>query len=168
MEQGIPVQHTYTADANFADRMTKALFRFGLSRPLVVVLLVLIVLVTSLGGVVVANRIEFALVGALCGFLVGVLIDVLVAVLTFEKTRRRVAVIAPAGAEYGVGFGETAMRIEAPMASSDVAYRAFQSAERRGDFVFLRHRSSRLYTVLPVELLPDDAVERLDVLIGAA
>lgn len=161
MEQSIPIEHRYTADAGFAARMARALFRFGLSRPLVVVLLALIVLITSLGGVVVANSLEFVLVGALCGLLVGVLIDVLVAVLTFEKTRRRVAVIAPAGAEYGVGLGESAIRVIAPMSTAEVAYGAFQSAERRGEFVFLRHRSSRLFTVLAAELFPGDALQRL-------
>lgn len=161
METGIPIEHEFTADAGYASRMTRTLFAYMVSRPRVVVLLILIALITTLGGVVVANSVRFMLVAAVFGLLVGILLDALVLVLTFSMTKRRVQVIAPAGSVYGTGLGETAIRVSAPLSNAEVSYRAFQSVQVRDGFVLLRHRNTRLNTVLPAELFPGDTLDRL-------
>ena len=161
MDTAIPIEHEFTADAGYPARLTRALFRFAVTRPITVVLLVLIALITMLGAVVVVNSLDSVPQAAASGLLIGILLDVLVLVLAYLRTQRRVATIAPAGATYAIGFGETSVRIVSPLSNAEVAYRAFQSVTRRGEFVFLHHRGARLYTALPGALFVGAAYERL-------
>lgn len=61
---------------------------------------------------------------------------------------------APAGSHYSIAFRADGIAFRGPLAESVVKYAAYREAITRGDFVLLRPKNSRLYSISPIELFP--------------
>lgn len=134
--------------------MARAYATFTLKRPLVLVAMGF-GLVTLLAGVVLGNSLLIFL-----GLWSSLLTPALALVLYF-KTVKVNGKRLPVGSRIAVGLGETRMRTEGPLGSSDANYRAYSKVFRAGDFVFLRIQGSSNFEVLPIELFPGADFEAL-------
>ena len=76
------------------------------------------------------------------------------------RLRRQFRQMAPAGTEFAVGFGATAMSLRTPLSVGQYEYRAFKSLDLSRDYVFLRNSLGGTYFVLPRALFTDEDIIR--------
>jgi hypothetical protein len=164
----VAIQHAYVSDADASARLEWSLVLQTFLRPKTIASLLGLVFVLVVIGVFAAGDRYPAYMGAWIGFGIG-LIALSIAMITgWRAIRRRVATILEPGFEFGSGFGPIAMAFRTPTGSTEVLYSAYESAQEHQGFAYLRMRSSRLYTVLPMELFPDDTFAMVQERIAAS
>src|SRR6185369_9600150 len=103
----VPFQYEYIADATFAKRATRSLFRYSLTRPRGLLTLVSAFILFPALGYLLGQP------GAgLLGFAVGMLADLAIVIsfyTAYRKTLRRLAPVAAEGSRYAAGFGPTSI-----------------------------------------------------------
>lgn len=153
----IKIQHEYVTDATFTPRAVRAFLALQVLRPSFYLPWGFLALVAiGLGSSGLAGNAD-----AWTPFLILVGFCALLCLFAFIAVRRGIARSAPVGSRYALGLGENAMRLEGPLASSEVKYIAFRRVIVRGGFVFLQQRANKQYSVLPIELLPGADLDRL-------
>lgn len=90
------------------------------------------------------------------GIALAVLVVVVLLVLP-PLTARRIAAQFTVGSTLSAAVRADSLWMSGPDGTSDVAFSAFRSIERRGEFVFFQLRASRLRGIAPGALLPDDS-----------
>ena len=150
---------SFTTGPDYATRFTRAYYRYLFSRPRrFVPLLLILVIFLLVFGLAAARNLHFGsllLPGVWLVFFV-----VLYGVLYFVSVRQ-VGRRVPPGSVFGLGFRSDTMVIRSPQVTSEVAYSLYKSCERRGRFVVLRQRISRVVSLLPAELFTDESFEFL-------
>jgi len=164
----VAIQHTYVSDVEATLRLEWSLVLQTFVRPKTIAILLGLVFVLVVIGAFAAGDRYPTYMGAWIGLGVG-LIALSIAVMSgWRGIRRRVATILQPGFEFGSGFGPIAMTFRTPTGSTEVLYSAYESAQEHQGFAYLRMRSSRLYTVLPMELFPDDTFAMVQERIAAS
>jgi hypothetical protein len=155
---GIPFQHRFAVTPSTADGMAGALFWYQHSRPR---------LLGVYGGVALAVVFLGVLVQSAFVPIATILIALpLVSWTIYRRLRRECAAIATPGGAFETGFGPTSLVIKTPLSESRMDYTDFDTVDVRRDFVILKHRGIRVYSVLPIGLFP--AVDLDRVRIGSA
>ena len=160
----IKIQHEYVTDAGFVSRAIRAFLAFRVLRVSFLLpygFMTLLALLLALSAFV-GNTNAWVPLAILVGFFA------LLWLLVVLTLRRGFARSAPIGSRYAIGLGENAMRLESPLASSEIKYFAFRSVSVCRGFVFLQQRSNKQYALLPIELLPGADLERLRSAIAGA
>jgi hypothetical protein len=158
VEESFKTERTVVVDEMLIKRMTSAFFWYGLSRPLTVTTFALLLLASVTWGWFVRPIDGGPIAWTLAGLLLGIPAFSIGLPVRFFAVRRRFRAIVFPGATYTVRASDETIMIQSPHATSETAYRAFQSVIERRGFVFLRYRSSRIYVVLPAELFADGLV----------
>jgi hypothetical protein len=154
----VPFQYEYVADATFAKRATRSLFKYSLTRPRVLLTLVpAFILFPAFGGLLGQPDTP------LLGFCVGVFADLAIAIsfyTAYRTTLGRLAPVASEGSRYSAGFGPTSIALRNPLATSEISYAAYGDVFLRDGFVYLKARrgSGRPASLLPAELFPGDTL----------
>lgn len=151
------MDHTYVADAGFAGRVARASILFVFTRPRSIFVLVVMVLVFGIGGAVFADGAR--LIGAVLGTTLGLLAVALTLFLTYRRIHRRSDPTTAAGAVFGSSFHDSTLSLTTPLATSEIAYAAYDRIQFRDGLAFLRVRASKTFAVLPQELFPDSERE---------
>ena len=153
---------TYTTPSGYARALSRSYFAFGQTRPQNVVLLVAVVLIAVLVG---------SHFGGILGAVVVLVVEIIALGIGLLRAYRRLSkrslVIAPEGSTFAIQLKDASVALTGPNASGETDYRAYQSIETRGDFVFLRQRASRIYSVLPAQLFTPEAMSLFITKIGA-
>jgi hypothetical protein len=144
----------YTIDSNYPSRLANAFFRHVSFKP--ARWLPSVVLTGALFAVGVWLGSYYWVIGfaGVIGFAMSIPIAI-------GRTRSRLEQIAPAGGQYAIAMRDESLTVHAPLGTSQVAYRAYESLGTGGGFVFLRQRASRIYTILPTELFTPESLEFL-------
>jgi hypothetical protein len=154
----IPIAHEYVTDASFATRAARSYTRFLLSRPPVVLTLV-VLLVVGIVALVAGSALSvpaFSAIGVIY-----LLVPVLAVPTIYLRTRSGNSRRVPVGSRIALGLGADAMRLDGPLGSSHTHYRAYSAVYRSGDFAILRLMGVRVYSLLPIQLLPNGDFEKL-------
>lgn len=144
------LQFTYTADAGFADRFARATYR-DRQRGNIVFALVLAPLMLLLG----IFESPFLLAAVLFAALA-----VVIELVVFRELLRTARRGAPEGDTTVTRFDDVVLRFADADIDAFLPYASFRDVRPRGRFVALR-RSSGQALILPVELCPPEAVERV-------
>lgn len=150
----VPFQYEYVADATFAKRATRSLFKYSLTRPRALVMFIsLFILFPALGDLL--GRPD----DRPLGIGVGLLADLAIVIsfyTAYRMTLRRLAPVAAEGSKYASGFGPTSIALRNPLATSEISYAAYGDIFLRDGFVYLKARkgSGRQASLLPAELFP--------------
>ncbi|MCW2493662.1 MAG: hypothetical protein QOH56_3616 [Pseudonocardiales bacterium] len=152
-ELGIPFQYRFDVTPTTADGMAGALFWHQHSRPR---------LLGVYGGIAVAVVFLGVLVQSAFVPIATVLIALpLVSWTIHRRLRRECAAIATTGGTFETGFGPTSLVIKTPLSESTMDYTDFDSVDVRRGFVILKHRGTRVYSVLPIGLFPAEDLDRI-------
>ena len=144
----------YVIDTEYARRTASSFFRYASVMPARIVPPVLIIVATIVAAVGLGGIWWVFPFGAIAGFFISIPI-------TIRRTRKRIEAVAPAGSTFRIGLAGDFIRIAAPLATTDVRYAAYESVGSRGQAVFLKQRSSRIYSVLPAQLFTPEALSWL-------
>ena len=155
--EAIPIQHEFVVDATTRARLTRALTLFVASRPTAIVFFAVVIVATV--ALLISGILGSQNAGLVGLFLVFVLL--LTPFTAYFSTWRRLRKWIPLGSRYAVGLGETALRMESPVASSVVSYAAFRRVLVRKGIVVFHQRMGNSYSVLPIELFPGGDLDRL-------
>jgi hypothetical protein len=149
----------YTTEPDYVSRFVRTYFAYRFSRPFTIV--VWAVLASSC-AILFAVAIlghgrdgSFLTPSLFLAFVIGIY------VLSYWSSLRQVGRQVPVGSVFGIGFRSNTMVIQGPQVTSEVQYSAYRSCLRRGRFVILTRRGSRMTSLLPAELFTDEAFELL-------
>jgi hypothetical protein len=152
----VAIEHEYFTGPEFVSRLTGAVLRLLLGRPISIVILSLVGLALVISLATWATGADSLILVFFFAFIL-----VLWPLTLLVTIRRRFAKAIPPGTRFALGIGENSIAIQGPLANSEVRYAAYKSVSRRGEFVVLRTRQGTNYSFLPVQLLPGDAFDRL-------
>jgi len=145
------LQFTYTADAGFASRFARATF-FDRQRGSLIFAAVLLVLMVALG-----TREPAFLMGAVLFTVLIAVIEVVVYVEMLRAARRG----GPEGDTTVVRYDDVVLRFADADIDAFIPYAKFRDVRPRGGFVVLRRASGGPSLLLPVEVCPPEAAERV-------
>ena len=156
-----PLDYWFVADKAFVGRITRATTRHGLTRPVVLVLLILVALPGALGVLLVALSLllqrdllvglppiifSVVVIGAIIGLSYGAI----------ARTQRRQY---PVGSRVELGLTDSGIAMRNALYETEVPYDRVRSIRRRGEFTILRTRPGQ--AIIPSRLLPPEAEQRL-------
>lgn len=144
----------YVVTDDYAARLGSTFFRFAAWRPARLLPPVLAIAAISVVAAYVGAPWYLLTFGGLVGWVIGLVIN-------RRRISRRMAAIAQPGATYSIGFRERTLLVTTPRATSETDYRQYEELVTRGDFVFLRLRASRIYSLLPAQLFTPESLEWL-------
>jgi len=161
--EDIRAQHEFTASADTARRMSRALLlralRLGAVRLLAMLALVMVILLYSSDAYGWRNR----LVGAAFWATVLTLVPVAVlAALGYLGNRKNLGRTTYAGAVMRTGFGQDEFMTENELSSSRFSYGAVQSISSLGGFVFVQYVGQPVVRIYSAQLFPTQIVDRLE------
>ncbi len=145
------LQFSYTADAGFARRFARATF-FDRQRGSLIFTTVLVVLMVALG----LREPAFLWGAVLFILLIGV-----IEVVVFRDMLRAARRGAPEGDTTVVRYDDVVLRFADADIDAFLPYAKFRDVRPRGRFVVLRRASGGPSLLLPVELCPPEAAERV-------
>jgi hypothetical protein len=145
-----PLQYSYTADAGFAGRYARAMYR-DRQRGTLAFAVVLVPLMLLLG----VFEPPFLLAAGLFAALIA-----LIEALVYRALRRGARRGSREGDTTATRFDDVVLRVADADTDAFLPYASFRDVRPRGRFVALR-RVSGTSLLLPVELCPPEAVERL-------
>lgn len=149
MPPGRP-QYRFVADDATGSRMTTDLMRVQFGQPRSLITWALMLVALTLFGV--------ALEQILVALVVGVLLLAVLVLLMFARTRRAMRTAFRAGSVHTSAFGPETMTISGPIGTSVVRYTAFKRLWVGRHSIILRRRDAAILHVIPIELVPADAV----------
>jgi hypothetical protein len=82
-------------------------------------------------------------------------------VTRIRSLAKQLSVNARPGAVYELTLTQSLITTVTPNVSSSVLYSYYETVTAQGDFVFLKMRSARMRSILPRQLLSDEALEFL-------
>ncbi len=147
-------QHRFVADAGTGSRMTADLMRVQFGQPRTLITWALALVALTLFGAA-AQQIVVALV-------VGVLLLTVLVLLVFSRTRRTMRAAFRAGSVHTSTFGPQTMTISGPIGTSEVRYAAFKRLWVGPHSIVLRRRDAAVLHVVPIELVPSEAVSLIE------
>jgi hypothetical protein len=156
---------TWTVDAGYAKRVSRALLASSILSPGRAAVLSCVVL-----GAVLAMKLAIGASPGGGALLVG--IPVTVVAVTFaivgRSVRRQVSKQIPAGSTCGVVIGSDGLWIEGASVSGLLPYATLRTPRLRGDIVLLRTKPAGPLVALPAQLFPDGALVDVQRRIAAA
>lgn len=132
------------------DRIAAGFMRYRLSRPQVLFVWPIIVVVVLAFGVT-----QDAIVPSL---LFIVLIFPILTWTIYRQTRKSMRNFFAPGTVHATSFGPTSMTITGPYGSSTIRYQLFKQIWIGSSVVLLRQRPTKIVNLVPAELVPAEAV----------
>jgi hypothetical protein len=154
-------ERSYETSGDYPARFARAYFRFTFSQPRRFVPL-LVIFALFFMAILIGNPTIGAFLFPLGYLAILVILYGFLYAATVRQMRRRI----PAGSIFGVGFRSSTFLVRSPQVTSEVAYSLYRSCERRGRFVVLRQRVSRVSSFLPAEIFTEESFEFLRARIG--
>jgi hypothetical protein len=150
-------ERSFMTEPGYASAVTKGLLRYVLLARRRVVTQVIILVVFVVIGIVGSYSGELSWgVLALPGLYL--LVYVVTCALIYLVFGRQMRARIPTDSVFSIGFRSNTFTVRSPQVSSEVAYRYYRSAERRGDFVLLRARATGAGSLVPAEILTDESL----------
>jgi len=140
----------FTADAATASRMATSYMKYRMGRPQV-----LIGWPVVIGALLIWGVTQDAMIGALVT--AAVLIPV-VGLLMFRQVHAALRSIYPPGSVHNSAFGPDSMTLTGPLQHVDLDYASITQAWSDQAIVLLRRRTTKVVSVIPIELFPDGAL----------
>lgn len=138
------------ADDRTGVRMAGALVRYRLTRPQVLIGWPVIVIALLTFGYT-----QDSMVGAV---VLAALIFPMMTLQLYWQARRTLAKFFPAGSVHTTSFGPTSMAISGSFGTSQIRYELFKQVWVSPQAVILLQRPTRIFNVLPAELVPPGAI----------
>jgi predicted anti-sigma-YlaC factor YlaD len=155
-------ERTYVTGPDYAAKVTSAVYRNLFLKParlirLIVLLAIVVILLAFIFISPSPNR-----VGPQIAVVVFILLFAGLMVGSYFRARRKIAEQIPVGTVYSIGFREDTFSLGSTMVKSELSYRLYTAAVRRGEFVFLTLRSTKRGSPLPAELFTPESLAWLD------
>jgi hypothetical protein len=159
------VTSSWTVDADYTKRVSRAYVAELIFSPARAAVLSLIVVGTSVGMAIATDATAGAGV-----VLVGVVVATFLVAFAFlaSSLRRRVSKQIPAGSTFRVSVGAERLWIEGPGATGEMRYEMLRGVRLRGDIVLVRTAVRGQLLAMPAQLLPGGGLTELGNRIAAA
>lgn len=165
-DREVALVHSSTATGRTPRQVARATLGFTLrSRRFLVQTAVVVLVGVTILAIVVGDDLLPGVDGAswaiVCAAVFTLLYLALISAIVYVTTYRNVRRALPVGSVQRTGFGPEGFALESHLGTSRHSYRAVQSADTYGGFVFVRFVGQPLHHVLPDELWPAEAMSRL-------
>ena len=156
--EGVALTASKTIDEEYIETAARTFYVYALTRPIYVVVLVLMTLAVAL---------YFALsFGDDLGYPVAAILGSAILVVTLwivisigqRRLRTQLRTQLPIGSQLQAGFTDHSIALRSPSASSVIEFAAFTKLVERPGLVILKQRGSAMHQILPAQLFTDSAL----------
>jgi len=156
--EGVALTRSVSIDDDFIEGAASAFYRYALTRPLYLSLLVIL----TVGSGFAFGSTQENVITYIFAFVVGLIVFPvalwLVLIFARRRLRSQLRTQLPIGSVIHAGFTDHSVAVRGPRSSSVTEFESFEKLIERPGFVILKSRGSSLHNIFPAALFTDKAL----------